>query len=292
MVVHQVHPYVWKLRHNPQRPNKLGDSTAPTLCFMPSEIDNPFVKWKKGISFPAPRPPLEYCDALMLRERFMELRTEREFGDFLRFVGRFSPLVEAERRYGWSLRDLIGCQEMFRELALRSPDTWNEYAQGLISPTSNVTRGIVAAVTQAHPHTIEFRWNAAPEKETTKGWDAAPKRERREKWHDAPKRKLRRVIKPRPLEKSRLVTNHAVIETTNAISAILTTIELDHLRGAKVGSCARADCPAFFEITSSHKRKYCTQYCAHLASQRRTRKRQKRAASQNRETKGTRPRQK
>jgi len=155
-------------------------------------------------------------------------------------------MTEADKRYGWRLKELTGCQEMFRELAQRSPDTWSDYAEGLIAPRSPVSYGIVAAVTNVGGHKIEFRWNSTPLRE----WGGTK--------------------------------NGAYIETTDVVSSILTTIELDHVRGAKFGACARSDCPRFFEITSRHKRKYCTQYCAHLEAQRRVRKKQKRAAVKSR----------
>ena len=72
----------------------------------------------------------------------------------------------------------------------------------------------------------------------------------------------------------------AVIETEDVVSSILATLIIDHLRGAKVKVCARRDCSNFFEITSRHEKKYCQQYCAHIESQRRTRKKQKREASE------------
>ena len=144
---------------------------------------------------------------------------------------------------------------MFTELATRSPETWNEYAQGLISPKSIVHRGIVSALALSSKHKIEFHWKGKPPVD----------------WYGA--------------------RNLAVIETTDALSAIVTTIELDHLRGAKFGACARTDCPQFFEITSNHKRKYCSQYCAHFASVRRTRARQKRVVSRPRVHKEKTPRQ-
>jgi hypothetical protein len=66
----------------------------------------------------------------------------------------------------------------------------------------------------------------------------------------------------------------ALLRTFDVVSTIVATIQVDHLRGAKFGACARADCPKFFEFTTGHKRKYCGQYCAHFASLRRMRKKQ------------------
>jgi len=55
-------------------------------------------------------------------------------------------------------------------------------------------------------------------------------------------------------------------------TAILATIHLDHLRGARFHLCARPDCGRPYEVESRHKRRYCTQYCASLESLRRVRK--------------------
>ena len=245
-VVHRATRSVWELKNNPNRLPKFGEPASHTLCFVAQKINVPFVKWKKGIKLPAPPATPAYYDALALRNSFMELKTDQEFLAFLNEVGSFTSLVKAERKYGWTLNELIGCQEMFTELARRSPNTWNEYAQGLISPMSRVPRGIVGALELGSSHKIEFRWKGAPHGA----------------WHGG--------------------KSLAVIEATDAVAAILTTIEVDHLRGAKFGACARPDCPKFFEITSHHKRKYCSQYCAHLESLRRMRKRQRRETSKSR----------
>lgn len=239
-VVHRATHSVWELRNNPNRLPKFGEPASHSPCFVAQKINVPFVKWKKGIELPAPPPTPAYHDALALRNSFMELKTDQEFLTFLNQVGSFTFLAEVEHKYGWTLNELIGCQEMFTELARRSPNTWNEYAQGLISSMSRVPGGIVRALELRSCHKIEFRWKGAPHGA----------------WHGG--------------------KSLALIEATDAVSAILTTIEVDHLRGAKFGACARPDCPKFFEITSHHKRKYCSQYCAHLESLRRMRKRQKR----------------
>ena len=68
----------------------------------------------------------------------------------------------------------------------------------------------------------------------------------------------------------------AIIWVSEAVSAILVTIYIDHLRGLRFRFCARRDCRGAFEVTSRHRRKYCQQYCAHLESLRRMRKRQRR----------------
>ena len=238
-VMHRMTPCVWKLMQNPRSLPKVGDPSGPVRCFVAYDVRVPFVELKHGIKLPGNPPPPVYQNALTLRERFMDLRTEKQFLDFLNQFGEFSPLAHAERIYGWQMRDLIGCQEMFSELARRSPETWNEFANSLISRKSSVPRGIVGAVASSFRHNIEFRWKGSPHSD----------------WMGA--------------------RNVAVVKTTNVVAAILTIIEIDHLRGVKFKGCARLDCRKFFEPTSNHERIYCNQYCAHLESLRRMRKRQK-----------------
>jgi hypothetical protein len=62
----------------------------------------------------------------------------------------------------------------------------------------------------------------------------------------------------------------------DVVTAILISIYLDHLRGARFRFCARPDCRMPFEIETRHARRYCREYCAHLESLRRMRRRQKR----------------
>ncbi len=63
----------------------------------------------------------------------------------------------------------------------------------------------------------------------------------------------------------------AVFEAGETLGAMLATIIIDHLRGAKYGFCARVDCGRPFEIETRHQRQYCRTYCAHLAGLRRRR---------------------
>lgn len=253
-VLHRAIPRVWEYKINPVRLPKIGAPAGPIKSFVSHETSRPFVEWKKGIKLPAPPLPPQYHDALVLRESFMKLKSEQQFLEFLNLVGMFTSLSEAEHNSGWTLEELMGCQEMFTQLALRSPDTWGDYAQSLMSPTSKVHRGIVGALASSAVHKIEFYWKGTPPVD----------------WFGA--------------------KNLAVIETTNAVAAILTTIELDHLRGMRFGSCARQDCPRFFEIRSKHNQAYCSQPCAHLASIRRMRERKK-AALKARASNKKRPRQ-
>jgi hypothetical protein len=63
------------------------------------------------------------------------------------------------------------------------------------------------------------------------------------------------------------------IETVECKRAISATVTIDLLREVKFEPCARWDCGQPFSVTSRHKRKYCTQYCGHLESVRKSRAR-------------------
>ena len=79
------------------------------------------------------------------------------------------------------------------------------------------------------------------------------------------------------LRGKRLVASYVLAETRDAI---FLSAWLDFARGARFRFCKRPDCPKHrpgtvpFELTSRHRRRYCSQYCAHLESMRRIRARQ------------------
>ncbi len=58
----------------------------------------------------------------------------------------------------------------------------------------------------------------------------------------------------------------------HTLPVILATIQFKLVQGARFRVCARKDCRLPFEITSRHKRRFCTQYCAHITSLRQRRK--------------------
>ena len=65
---------------------------------------------------------------------------------------------------------------------------------------------------------------------------------------------------------------HYVCEVSTCREAIRTTITVDFLRRTKFRPCALKGCSVPFALESRHRRKYCNQYHAHLASVRRNRK--------------------
>jgi len=62
-----------------------------------------------------------------------------------------------------------------------------------------------------------------------------------------------------------------VVQTFECETAIRMTITMDLLRQQKFKLCKRPDCNQPFAPLSAHKRMYCTQYCSHLESLRRSR---------------------
>jgi hypothetical protein len=186
-----------------------------------------------GTKLPGNPPALKALQCRKVLDDFMSLKTESDFINFLNQVGRFSSLDQVEKGQGWRLRELIACQTFFAELAKHPPESWNERAKRSVLNDSYAGRAILNAIVMSTRYTIEFRWTGSP------AWNGAQ--------------------------------HIALIETKDVLATIVATIQIDHLRGAKFGICARADCPRFFEITSRHIRKYCSYDCAHLETVRRSR---------------------
>jgi hypothetical protein len=67
-----------------------------------------------------------------------------------------------------------------------------------------------------------------------------------------------------------------VVTITDGMQLLLATIFTDLVRGLKFKYCARKDCKKLFVIESKHKRRYCCQYCAHLESVRKQRRKEQR----------------
>jgi hypothetical protein len=84
---------------------------------------------------------------------------------------------------------------------------------------------------------------------------------------------FRSVYASPPVVNSRATGFPYFVMLTDACeTAIRTTTTIDLLRQLKFKACARPDCVKPFPVTSKHERNYCTQYCAHLESVRRSRK--------------------
>jgi hypothetical protein len=75
--------------------------------------------------------------------------------------------------------------------------------------------------------------------------------------------------------------SQAVVRVSGILPSILATIQFRLAQGARFRTCARRDCRLPFEITSRHKRRFCTQYCAHITSLRQRRKLESKRRKQN-----------
>jgi hypothetical protein len=64
------------------------------------------------------------------------------------------------------------------------------------------------------------------------------------------------------------------LRTDQCALAIRISVTIDLLQRVKFKICARRDCAAPFSVTSRHRREYCSQYCGHLESVRRGRKKE------------------
>jgi len=69
----------------------------------------------------------------------------------------------------------------------------------------------------------------------------------------------------------------AEVAVRGIFSTMLATIQFKLLQGAKFKTCSRKDCRLPFEVESRHKRRFCSQYCAHITSLRSRRKLQRKA---------------
>jgi len=68
------------------------------------------------------------------RERFLELKAEEDFLDFLTQTGHFSASLARAKKGIWG-KDAFRCwQKVFRQMLNRSPEKWNDYMQRLTVP--------------------------------------------------------------------------------------------------------------------------------------------------------------
>jgi hypothetical protein len=235
-VIHQAIPCEWITKGVDKKSANLRDLSTR---FVGSKPEVPMVEWKKGIMLPGNPQLPNYFDGYAVREGFMELRNRVDCLEFLNRYGRFSQLREVDVHSGWTFNALMKWQEVFANLARLSLDRWPKYADSLMTPEHGPNiRAVLGALTWAE-NSIIFRPND---------------------------------LGLRTVKGAKYI---GAIRTEDVVSTIFTTLQIDHVRGAKFGVCARKDCPQFYEITSQHERKYCGPGCAHLETVRRLRKRQK-----------------
>jgi hypothetical protein len=178
-------------------------------------------------------------DAWKVRDEFLSLRADQEFLDFLNKVGPFAGGGEFSGL--WAASDFKLWQEMFREFLKRSPASWDQVVEEVFEPetVTPVSEMVSIILETTNRFTLLFHWKGTQEI----AWRGAQ--------------------------------HIAALEAKDVVTAILATIYVDHLHGTKFGFCRRHDCRKAYKIESNHIRKYCSQYCAHLESLRRMRKRQR-----------------
>jgi CGNR zinc finger len=157
--------------------------------------------------------------------------------DFLGFLNRVGSFSSHRDHGGWELDEFHVWQNIVRQFLISSPATWRPFVHKLVATFRSQGYDINRISSEIYvTNTLDFHLRFAA---------GGP-------------------------------SQAAVIHVNSVVGAILATIQIDHLRRAKFGFCARPDCKKPFEITSSHKRQYCSPYCAHLESLRRMRERQRR----------------
>jgi hypothetical protein len=93
-------------------------------------------------------------------------------------------------------------------------------------------------------------------------------------------RVIRRYIREYELEIAVQFRDTALIglmDQMKTFDAMLSTVIIDRLRDRRFKICQRSECDKIYELTSDHKRKYCSYVCAHLVAVRSARKRLKHA---------------
>ena len=75
-----------------------------------------------------------------------------------------------------------------------------------------------------------------------------------------------------------------LMQESTTLDAILCTIVVDRVRKFRFKICARSECGKIYELTSRHRRKYCSFACAHLVAVRSSRTRLKRSSSKESKT--------
>jgi hypothetical protein len=66
----------------------------------------------------------------------------------------------------------------------------------------------------------------------------------------------------------------AIFAAITCQEILLATVYADLIQGYRFKFCKRKDCRMPFAVTSGHKRSYCSQYCGHLESLRKSRRKE------------------
>jgi CGNR zinc finger len=188
-----------------------------------------------------------WLDAYGLREGFLRVKTEMEALAFMLDAGGFQ-ISEDEDDEDLSWSDFKHWQTVIRSILIdpRLPDDimdpdGSDNVHYIQSTTSHEEiQRLIRAIDEGHKvYSYPFAFSIGPDGEE------------------------RGLMPRRPLA--------AAYESRSVLDAILATTYIDGLREIQYRLCALIDCSNLFELTSKHKRQYCSQDCAHKASVRKQR---------------------
>jgi hypothetical protein len=196
-------------------------------------------------------------DPWLIRSEFMALRDEQSLIAFLNQTGRW----EDESVEEIEIAEFWGWQQILKEMLL-GPKGYQELRIRVEHIDLTDSRRSWDSLDLAEPFVSMTRTSAM----TT--WDRVLSVLARK--FEFPR------IDVRPLG---IANSHFVVAKTQAtLDAILLSVHLDRIQGARFKICARLDCQKIFKVKTDHQRRYCTMYCAHIESVRRNRKKNKQFA--------------
>lgn len=216
--------------------------------------------------------PLADIDAFTFREAFLAVATPAEAFNLLDQAGRFwstreePDAVESYLTWGefqlWQRLIAIVLTDSFLHLGyFHSPDSW-PFIWGGAEEEGKIGRPLPDELKQ----TV---WDAS---ETTFNWlQGTP-----DSW--------RVISEPAPDDPRKRPKMRAEVWASSVLDAMLASAYIDSLSGVRYEVCALPDCNRVYEVSSNHKREYCTQAHAHKASVRRRRAEAKRKAQEKKQT--------
>jgi hypothetical protein len=214
-------------------------------------------------------------DPRKVRDEFLAIKSDEQALAFLQRYGLFAkpePGIPVEGQSAIqpmpqagiiSLADVIEWTGILRQLLVTPPEKW-----GL--PTT-ADEPFELESTGATQPGLEFKFggilDALP---PLKAHAIATRR-----WFDV---RFRWERRKEDTYKKFIMTHAAVISVHDVLGALLATVYVDNLFGARFGICARKICGNLFELKSKHEKKYCCYKCAHAEVVQRGRLKNRRAA--------------
>lgn len=280
------------------------------IVYLSSELDY-VPEMKNGEHFFRVRMPERHTpgwifgpswDAYGLRTSFESLRRPEDAQNFLNVIGLFRyKRRQSKHANGISWRELEGWQMVVRQLRLRdssegfpllgvrefdSKETFYQLLadaklEDFCEQIWNVSDETCYWL-QGIPQGLSIRRDVYLSREETEAIFASPgaRVPGSRAWHEAQAvLESRREERARgnPEAKQKLI---AEVTAATALDAILATVYVDKLRGLDLQVCALKECNKTFERSTDHRKIYCSQTHAHLASVRRKRANEKRARAE------------